>query len=327
MRNTIILEEHFSILETVQDSATFCPSELWPELKGRLLKATDRRLREMDKHGVEMMVMSLNAPAIQSIPQPAKALEIARRANDTLVEEIAGHPERFRAFAALPMQDPEMAAVELERCVRDLGFVGALVNGFSEREGVNGPVFYDLPEYRPFWKTVESLGLPFYLHPRNPLDQDASIYQGHPWLKGPTWAFAQETAVHALRLMASGLFDECSQLNIILGHLGEGLPYSMWRVDHHNGWMKLHPYPAKESFRYYFEHNFFLTTSGNFNTQSLLDALLVIGTNRLLFSVDWPFEDVSDATEWFEGVRLSHADKQKIGRENALELLKIVPNM
>jgi predicted TIM-barrel fold metal-dependent hydrolase len=131
--------------------------------------------------------------------------------------------------------------------------------------------------------------------------------------------------VHALRLMASGLFDECPRLNIILGHLGEGLPYSMWRVDHHTSWMKLHTYPAKENFGYYFERNFFLTTSGNFNTLSLLDALLVIGSNRLLFSVDWPFEDVSDATDWFEGVRLSHADKQKIGRENALKLMKIVP--
>ncbi len=325
MQNTIVLEEHFSILDTMQDAAQFFPSEYWPELKARLLKATDRRLQEMDKHGVEMMVMSLNSPAIQSIPQSTKALEIARRANDTLAEEIADHPERFRAFAALPMQDPEMATVELERCVRDLGFVGALVNGFSEREGVDGPVFYDLPEYRPFWKTVERLELPFYLHPRNPLEQDARIYEGHPWLKGPAWAFAQETAVHALRLMSSGLFDDCPRLNIVLGHLGEGLPYSIWRVDHHNGWMKLHTYPAKERLGYYFERNFFLTTSGNFNTHSLLDALLVISANHLLFSVDWPFEDVSDATDWFEGVRLSHEDKQKIGRENALKLMKIIP--
>ncbi len=224
MQNTIVLEEHFAVVDTVQDATSFFPSEYWPELRGRLLKAADRRLREMDQHGVEMMVMSLNSPAIQAIPQPTKALETARRANDTLAEEIAGHSERFRAFAALPMQDPEMAAVELERCVRDLGFVGALVNGFSEREGIDGPVFYDLPEYRPFWKTVERLGLPFYLHPRNPLDQDARIYAGHPALKGPTWAFAQETAVHALRLMASGLFDECPQLNIILRHLAQAMP-------------------------------------------------------------------------------------------------------
>ena len=109
------------------------------------------------------------------------------------------------------------------------------------------------------------------------------------------------------------------------GIWARGLPYSMWRVDHHNGWMKLHTYPAKESFGDYFERNFFLTTSGNFNTQSLLDALLVIGSNRLLLSVDWPFEDVSDATDWFEGILLSHGDKQKIGRENALKLMKIVP--
>src|SRR6266404_7903662 len=325
MQGKVALEEHFALPETVQDSAGFVPGDYWVELKARLLDMQDRRLREMDANGIEMMLPSLNAPAVQAIPDRKRAIEIARRANDFLAGEVAKRPDRFQGLAALPMQDPDAAARELGRCVRDLGFRGALVNGFSQVDDAADATYYDLPQYRPFWAEVERLDVPFYLHPRNPLPRHAHIYDGHPWLLGPTWAFAQETAVHALRLMASGLFDAHPNLRIILGHLGEGLPYSIWRVDHHTSWMKQHTYPAKESCGDYFERNFFLTTSGNFNTRSLLDALLVIGSNRLLFSVDWPFEDVSDATEWFEGIGLSHEDKQKIGRENALKLMKIVP--
>src|SRR5690554_5304335 len=182
------------------------------------------------------MILSLNAPAVQAIPGVARAVEIARKANDALAEECAKRPDRFRAFAALPLQDPEAASRELERCVNELGFVGALVNGFSQRDEKT-PLYYDLPEYLDFWGVVSKLDVPFYLHPRNPLPQDSRIYEGHPWLMGPTWAFAQETAVHALRLMGSGLFDKYSNLNIILGHMGEGLPYMMWRIDNRNAWV------------------------------------------------------------------------------------------
>ena len=122
------------------------------------------------------------------------------------------------------MQDPEAAARELERCVKELGFRGALVNGFSQVGDADTAVYYDLPQYRPFWAMVERLDVPFYLHPRNPLPRDAKIYEGHPWLLGPIWAFGQETAVHALRLMGSGLFDAHPRLQIILGHMGENLP-------------------------------------------------------------------------------------------------------
>ena len=161
----------------------------------------------MDEHGIEMMLLSLNAPAVQAIPDPARAHDIARKANDYLAEQVRKRPDRFAGFAALAMQDPERAAGELERCVKDLGFRGALVNGFSQINDAETALYYDLPQYRPFWATVERLDVPFYLHPRNPLPRDAKIYEGHPWLLGPIWAFAQETAVHALRLMGSGLFD------------------------------------------------------------------------------------------------------------------------
>jgi 2,3-dihydroxybenzoate decarboxylase len=322
----IALEEHFAIDETLQDSAGFVPPSFWVELKHRLLDVQDRRIEEMDKNGIATMILSLNAPAVQAVPNAQAAYDLSRRANDFLAEQIAKRPERFRGFAALPMQSPELATRELERCVNELGFVGALVNGFSEVEGSDKTLYYDLPQFRPFWAAVQALDVPFYLHPRNPLPAQASIYEGHSWLLGPTWAFGQETAVHALRLMGSGLFDEYPDLKIILGHMGEGLPYSMWRVDNRNAWVTTAPsYPAKKRIAEYFHANFWLTTSGNFRTQTLVDAMLEIGSDRILFSADWPFENIDHAAQWFDCASISENDRIKIGRTNAAKLFKLEP--
>ncbi len=324
MNGKIVLEEHFALEETVGESLAFMADVVGPELRHRLLDIHETRVAQMDAHGIEMMLLSLNAPAVQAVPNPAKAAGLSQRANDYLAEQVARRPDRFQALAALPMQDPELAARELERCVKQLGFKGALVNGFSEVEGVDGPVYYDLPQYRPFWATVEALDVPFYLHPRNPLPADTRTYQGHPWLLGPTWAFGQETAVHALRLMASGLFDVHPRLAIVLGHMAEGLPYSMWRIDNRNAWMNVPPsYPAKQRFADYFRANFYLTTSGNFRTQTLIDALIEVGADRILFSVDWPFENIDHGSDWFDTASISEADRLKIGRLNAQKLFKL----
>lgn len=324
MKGKIALEEHWAIPETLQDSAGFVPGTYWDELQNRLLDVQGRRLELMDEHGIETMILSLNAPAVQAIPDRRRAIEIAKRANDALAEECAKRPDRFRAFAALPLQDPDAAAQELQRCVTDLGFVGALVNGFSQDDQHgNGqePLYYDLPWYRPFWAEVARLDVPFYLHPRNPLAQDARIYDNHPWLLGPTWAFAQETAVHALRLMASGLFDDHPSLQIVIGHMGEGIPAMLWRMDNRNAWVDLPPtYPAKRRFVDYFTENFHITTSGNFRTQSLIDAILELGADRIMFSTDWPFENIDHAANWFDAASLSEADRTKIGRTNAASL-------
>jgi 2,3-dihydroxybenzoate decarboxylase len=322
MKGKIGLEEHFAIKDTLSDSAGFVPQDYWPELEYRLLDIHEKRLRQMDEHGMEMMVLSLNAPAVQAIPDSQKAKEIARRANDALAEQIARRPERFQGFAALPMQDPDAASRELERCVKELGFRGALVNGFSQLG--ERTLYYDLPQYWPFWGVVERLDVPFYLHPRNPLPKDAAIYEGHRWLMGPAWAFGQETAVHALRLMGSGLFDKYPRLQIVLGHMGEGLPFSIWRVDYHNAWVKFpQPYPAKKKIGEYFSQNFHITTSGNFRTQSLIDAMLEIGADRILFSTDWPFENIDHAAQWFDAADISEPDRVKIGRTNAIKLFKL----
>jgi predicted TIM-barrel fold metal-dependent hydrolase len=323
MQGKIGLEEHFAIAETLADSGVFLPDRCWGKLSARLLDLQSERIAVMDANGMEMMILSLNAPAIQAISDPSHANEIARRANDVLADQVARRPDRFAALAALPMQDPELAMRELERCVKELKFCGALANGFSQIHDPRSAVYYDLPQYRPFWALVERLDVPFYLHPRNPLP-GLAMYEGHPWLLGPTWAFGVETATHALRLMGSGLFDEFPRLQIILGHMGEGLPYSMWRIDNRNNWAKVpHACPAKKKMAEYFCANFHLTTAGNFRSQTLVDAILEIGVERVLFSTDYPFEDVSDAADWFDKAPIAEPDRRKIGRLNAIALFKL----
>jgi gamma-resorcylate decarboxylase len=273
---------------------------------------------------MEMMLLSLNAPTIQAIPDTRKAADLAIKANDFLAEQVARRPDRFQGLAALPMQDSDFASRELTRCISELGFKGALVNGFSQVGDADSAFYYDLPQYWSFWEVVEQLDVPCYLHPRNPLPSMAQIYEGHAWLLGPTWAFGQETTVHALRLMGSGLFDKYPRLTIVLGHMGEGLPYSMWRIDNRNGWIKAPPrYPAKKRIAEYFRENFYLTTSGNFRTQTLIDAILEIGSDRILFSTDWPFENVDHAAVWFDAASISENDRLKIGRLNALRLFEL----
>ncbi len=323
MEGKIALEEHFAIEDTVLDSKGFFPDRMWSEVRSRVLDVQTSRIARMDDAGIALAILSLNAPAVQAIPDAARAVDVARRANDALADGVAKRPDRFAALAALPMQDPELAARELERCIKDLRFCGALVNGFSQIGGDGTVAYCDEPQYRPFWSVAETLDVPFYLHPRNPLP-GLRMYEGHPWLMGPTWAFGVETATHALRLMGSGLFDQHPRLQIVLGHLGEGLPYSMWRVDNRNAWMKVpHRCPAKKPMADYFNANFHLTTAGNFRTQSLIDAMLEIGVDRIMFSTDYPFEDMTDAANWFDTAPISAPDRLKIGRTNAINLFRL----
>jgi 2,3-dihydroxybenzoate decarboxylase len=318
MQGKIGLEEHFAGEDTLMDSHGFVGEGAWRELRANLLDVGERRLALMDRYGIERMIVSLNAPAVQKIPDTKKAIEVARRANDMLAEHVAKRPDRFSAFAALAMQDPDEATRELHRCVRELGFVGALVNGFSNVGGE--AVYYDLKQYWPFWSALEALDVPFYLHPRPPSQLKA--YEGHPWLVGPAYGFAAETALHALRLLGSGLFDRYPRLVLILGHMGENLPFTLYRTDARIAWSPL-GYPAKKNFREYFQTNVFITTAGNFRTQTLIDCLLEVGADRILFSTDYPFEDVKEAAEWFDATPISEGDRRKIGRTNALRLFRL----
>ena len=317
MQGKIAVEEHFAIPDTTDRSLRY-NTEYWTGLQPRLLDLHDQRLAEMDQAGIEIEIISLNSNGVQSILDARKAAELARKANDALAEAVAKRPDRFAAFAALPMQDPHAAALEFERCVRDLKFKGALVNSFSQIGSSDSAVYYDLPHYRPFWAVVERLGTPFYLHPRDPLPSRRQAYEDHPWLIASPWGFAEETAMHALRLMGSGLFDEYPRLQIVLGHLGERIPYDLWRLDHRLA--KVPGRHAKRKMGEYFRQNFYVTTSGNFCTQSLIHAILTLGADRLLFAVDYPFEEHAQAASWFDAADIAEADRRKIGRDNAAAL-------
>ena len=294
----------------------------WSAVRPRLLDFRDQRLAHMDATGIELAILGLSSPALQGILNPADAVELARRANDTLAEEVARTPHRFAGFAGLPMQDPEAAARELTRCVKELGFKGALVNCFTQRHEADTAVYYDLPEFRPFWATVAALDVPFYLHPRLTIPPRATSYEGHRWLYSPIWDFGSQTGTQALRLIGSGLFDEFPSLQLVLGHLGERIPYDLWRIDNLIGTMNMQM-PFKKSVSHYLRHNVHLTTSGQFNDAAFHCGLAAVGAARIMFSVDYPYEAMEHAADWFDSTKLSDADRLRIGRTNAVELFKL----
>jgi len=320
LRGKIALEEHFDFSETANSSYASLGG---PEFRRQITDLGSGRTAEMDRGGVEVCIISLVGPGIQAIPNTAQAVEVARRANDHLAENISKNPKRLKGFAALPMQDPNIAAQELTRCVKELGFCGALVNGFTQSGDTDTIMFYDMPQYREFWAAVQQLDVPFYLHPRSALPAHQPAYQGHAWLTGSIWGFTAETSIHALRLMGSGLFDDFPKLKIILGHLGEGLPCSIWRIDNRiSRTLQDHP-KAKHSIGRYLRENFYITTSGNFRTQTLTEVMLEVGPDRILYSVDYPFEDMVLAADWFARVPISEGDRLKIGRTNAQHMFRL----
>ena len=184
MDGKIALEEHWAIDETLNIAGQPIGAG---EARRALVDFRDRRLTDMDTNGIELAILGLNSPALQAILLPAEAADVAHRANDTLADEIAHTPHRFAGFAGLPMQDPEAAARELTRCVTDLGFKGAMVNCFTQRHVPDSAIYYDLPEFRPFWATVAKLDVPLYSHPRLTITSRAKPYEGHRWLYSPVW--------------------------------------------------------------------------------------------------------------------------------------------
>ncbi|WP_036285575.1 amidohydrolase family protein [Methylocystis sp. ATCC 49242] len=281
------------------------------------------RLPEMYKNGIDVQIVSLTADGVQLEPDRDKAVKIAKLANDELAERfLAKYPTRFAGLAAVPLQDPKAAADELQRSIEQLGFKGALANGFSNVEDLDTGEYYDLPKFWPFWERVQELDVPFYLHPRGPLDSQQRIYEGHPELLGPAWAFGVETSTHALRLITSGLFDRFPKLKIIIGHLGEGLVPMMWRVQNRFDYASFGKRLEKPLMQY-LKDNFFITTSGNFHTPTLVNVIAEMGIDRILFSVDYPYERTDQAVQWFDNCGLSEEDRQRIGRLNALRLFKL----
>lgn len=323
MQGKIAVEEHFlppELRDTIFGSIGWDQTE-WEATVNGLLDTDDLRLGQMDAAGVEMAVVSLAAPCIQDLVDAADATARAAFANDALADVVAAHPDRYVGLAALALQDPEAAADELERCVKELGFRGALVNGYSSIGDLATAAYYDEDQYLPFWERAAALGVPFYLHPRNPLPTERRYYESREVLLGPSWAFTVETASHCLRMMVSGLFDRFPELTIVIGHMGELLPFAVERTEQrlsHIPTVDLERGPARV-----LRENFYLTTSGNFHTPSLLGAMLQVGADRILFAADYPFESTTEAAAWFDAAPISEGDRLKIGRTNAARLFGI----
>jgi gamma-resorcylate decarboxylase len=319
----ISLEDHYQTPDTLEFAAKYATGskEAWQKLSSNLLDLTKQRVEQMDQTGVELAILSL-APGCENICDKARSVQVARRTNDVVAAAVAKNPDRFRAFAALPLQDPDEAIKELHRCIKELGFVGALICGFSQIGEEDTSYYLDIPMYRQFWAEVEKLDVPVYLHPREPLRSQQRPYEGHPWLLGSAWAFGVETSTHALRLISSGLFDEYPGLKIILGHLGESLPFSIWRFEHRNV-VEPRGLNLKKKASLYFYENFHVTTSGNFRTQALINTILEMGADRILYSTDYPYETMIECEEWFRSVDISLEDQIKIGRLNTMKLFKL----
>lgn len=324
MQGKIAFEEHFALEETLEETKAFAgDSGQFDEFKRRILDLGRERLDGMDRTGIELALLSLNAPGVQRIVDRAEALDVAQKANETMAAAVAEHPERYAALAALPMHDARTAADELKRSVETLGLKGCMVNGFQQAGDPNTVKYFDQPEYRDFWAVVADLDVPFYLHPRMQIAARAENYEGHPWLMSAPWGFAVETSIHALRLCGSGIFDELPNLRICLGHLGENIPFGLWRIDAR---MRFSPrgYRGKRPLGDYFREHFHITTSGNFNDAAFRCTLDVIDHEKIHFSADYPFEKMEDAADWFDATGvISEDEKRAIGRDNTRRLFKL----
>lgn len=311
----IALEEHYWDAEVAQH---FGPRDgHQPALRQRLDDLGALRLKEMDEAGIDVQVISHGSPSTQRIDADT-AVPLARRANDRLHEAVRAHPDRFAGFAALPTANPSAAADELERAVTKLGFKGAMVHGPT-----NG-VFFDDRRFWPIFERAQALDVPLYVHPSAPHPAVVEAYykdylKQFPQLITAAWGYTVETATQGVRLVLSGVFDAYPRVKVILGHLGESLPFSLWRID-----MALTRSAERPSaFRDTFCEHFWITTSGNFSTPALLCCIMEMGVDRILFSVDWPFVPNVPGTRWMEHVQLSPEDKRKILSGNARRLLRM----
>jgi 2,3-dihydroxybenzoate decarboxylase len=322
MKGKIAFEEHFAVEETLQETHKFAgDSDIWDDFTRQILDLGDERLEHMGKTGIELAVLSLNAPGVQKILDADEAMTVAKKANERMAEAVAKHRDHYAAFAALPMHDPDAASEELTRCVKELGFKGCMVNGFQQVDEPDNVKYYDFPEYRSFWATVSELDVPFYLHPRMQIPSRAQNYDGHPWLMSAPWGFAVETSIHSLRLCGSGIFDAYPNLRVCIGHLGENIPFGLWRIDARMAFSR-RGYRGNRPLGDYFRDHFHITTSGNFNDAAFRCTLDVLDNDKVYFCADYPFEKMEDAADWYDATEvISDKQRHRIGRTNAIRLL------
>ncbi|TYC61743.1 amidohydrolase [Rhodobacterales bacterium] len=314
MTPKITFEEHFMAPGFEKYSEAFLkliPRDQAEILTRRLGDFDGERIEIMDRAGITRSIISLTGPGAQG-EVPENAANAAKGANDFLAEKIAKNADRLGGLATLPMHDPEAAARELNRSVCELGFQGCLVN--SHTHGV----YYEGPEYDPFWSEVERLGVPFYLHPSNAY-VTPHVLGGMPVIQGATWGWGVETGSHALRILFGGVFDRFPKLKLVLGHMGEALPFLRWRYD-----SRFQAYPMGVSLdrapSAYFGSNILITTSGVCSHASLMGAIGEMGEDAVMFSIDYPYEDTDLAVEFIETAPLDEAMRAKVCHDNAARL-------
>lgn len=290
----------------------------YANLVERLCDVGDKRLAEMDAAGIDMQVLSLTAPGVEQL-EAADAIALSREANDYVADAVKKHPTRFAGLAAVPTSAPEEAARELERRVGQ-GFKGAVINGHNRGR------YLDHPAYAPILECAQALAVPIYLHPTPPPKPVLETYYGGfapmltEMLAGGAWGWHIETAVHVIRLIAGGVFDRFPRLQIVIGHMGEGLPFMFQRFD-------VMP-PAvtrlKRQFKDYLRDNVHYTFSGFNFPPTFLDLLLELGgVDRIMFSADHPYQSMPWARAFLQQIPVSAADKERIAHGNAEKLFKL----
>jgi predicted TIM-barrel fold metal-dependent hydrolase len=318
----ITLEEHITtpeMLKAAQMPATGASAAFMQAMNAKLLDVGDGRIADMDAAGIDMQVLSVSANTVDKLDSGA-ANAVARDANDRMAAAVRAHPDRFAAFATLALHEPDKAAAELDRCVRESGFKGVMLNGTS-----NGQ-FFDHPRFTPIFEAATSLDVPIYLHPAPPPKPVMeAYYSGLPgslgfMLSTAMWGWHVETGMHCLRLILNGVFDRFPRLKIIVGHMGENLPFSIARAE-----MVLGRGSAdlKRSVGEYFQEHFYLTTSGYFSTPPFQCMQQVVEIDRIMFSVDYPFSSNLVGRKFLDNLPISVEEKEKVAHGNVEKLLKL----
>jgi predicted TIM-barrel fold metal-dependent hydrolase len=330
---TIALEEAF-LHPKIFDLYPLELQQRYGPVKDKLFDVGPERIKRMDAAGIDMQVLSHTAPGIEMLQDTATAIQLSKEINNWLGDIVQKYPTRFAGFATLPTQSPKDAADELERTVKQFGFKGALINGHT-----NGR-YLDHESFSVLLQRAEVLDVPIYIHPTDPPNEiSETYYQGSTTLI-TGWAWSVETATHLLRMIVGGVFDRHPHLRIIIGHMGELIPFCYSRLNlalSMGEWLLAaqeakttgsHPIARMEkSFNYYMKENVYVTTSGVFDQPVFECALAYLGINNLLFSADDPFRDNFEAVDFLSTTRLTKEDKEKLAHGNAERLLKLTPAM
>ena len=285
----------------------------------RMLDLGEGRIEAMDEAGIAMQVLSVTSPGVQ-VYDAEEGHDLAQSVNERLAEAVRAHPDRFAGLATIAPQDPARAAQELERAVTKLGMKGALINSHTKGE------FLDEPKYWGIFETAQALDVPVYVHPRVPSADMVGPFQKYFGLEAAAFGFPIDASLHALRLILSGVFDDYPRLQIVLGHMGEGLPFWLPRIDKkielfqgiHPPERKLEKPPSR-----YFHDNFWITTSGMNYEAPLMLAHQVMGPDKMLFAVDYPFEEAEEPVRVVDGAPISDVDRKKIYQTNAERVFKL----